>query len=170
MINKNLYLDDKLMKDLTLHCHKIVTREHRMKGKAHFIDDLIQESILEYLTKVKDETILDLQSRKNPRIEISKYIRGIALLLWIDKRKPFGKIVWNDNKEVDFEIEDDVNDLDYLNQLQQVDDYINSLDYFDKTIIQEWMVTKSLVQMEKNLRINKKRLKKWVEKIITNFK
>ena len=166
-MNKNLYIDDLLYKDLTIYVHKIVTREHRLKGKGHYINDLIQESVLEYLTKVKDTTIKDLQSRKDPRKEISKYIRGIALLLWIDKRKPFGKMVWQENKELDFEIEiEDEIDLDYLNKLQVIDDYINSLDFYDKTLIIEWMNAKSLVQMEKNLHINRKRLKKYINAII----
>jgi hypothetical protein len=41
-----------------------------------------------------------LQSRKNPEESISKYLRGICLFNYIDKRKPLSKQIWTEYKTI----------------------------------------------------------------------
>lgn len=172
MIDKNLYIDDVLLKQLTFNCNKMLTKEHRKQGKGYFVDDLVNESIIQYLTAVKDDRILDLQSRKDPRTAISKYIRGIALMIWIDKRKPLSKEIWKNFKEDTFEKEDviEYGHNEYMKNKEKLFNTIDESDVFHRTLINEWAKSKNMVELEKSLKINRKRLKKYIKIIIEDLK
>lgn len=177
LIDKNKYIDSELYNKLKFHCKKFLTKKNVYKvNMDYWIDDVIQEGFVQYLTNVKEETIKELHSRKNPKDAVGRYVRGICLINLIDKRKPFSKEIHNYNlifKQLgDFIIEEfNINneiDTTTIELFKEV--YENELDYFDKILFDEYIKNKrNISKTSIEVKIPRKRLKKYIDAIIKDI-
>jgi hypothetical protein len=171
-LNKNKYIDGELYQKVQKNCKKFLTKQHYLKGKNYWIDDIINEAFVHYLGHTKDATIIDLQNRPNPKDAIGRYIRGIAFLLWADKRKPLANQIWNYNitnktlEENKFEdLEENI--TEYTTTVKdKIDIILDDIDYFDKILFCEYINAGGKInKTSENTKIPPKRTKKYIDKI-----
>lgn len=134
MIDKNKYIDNKLWDNLFKYAIKLTKNEDTAQ-------ELVQEIIYQYLTKTKDERIIDLQSRKDPTGAISAYLRGGLFFNYTDSRKTFFKMYrakYGEINEKIMEIPDDISDYESKEKFEinykKMESMLNEFQWFDREL------------------------------------